>query len=83
MNTEAIESKLRAYGIAFRIHNDGIQYNVADANNIIHCYYPTTGTIVFHRESKDGRIRNIVKRNKDLDYLISILLNPVEIKYLQ
>lgn len=44
----------------YSVYKNGIQYNVKDRTGIIHSFYPTTGTCLYHW-SNDRADRNLIK----------------------
>ena len=67
-------------GINYSAYNYGVQYNAADKSGIVHSFYPTTGTILFH-ESNDKENRNTKTiKNCDIDTFIMYLNFPNIIK---
>lgn len=68
-------------GFRCRAYNKGIQFNVPDRDGIIHEFYPTTGTIVFHISNlKEGRNKTKIFRDKDIEWFMEYLNAPEKIK---
>ena len=69
-------------GFQYKAYNNGIQYNAADDDGIIHSFYPTNGTMLFHasNERKDRRTKTV--RYGTVERFLWMLKNPQEIKKL-
>ena len=68
-------------GFRCRAYNKGVQFNVPDRSGIIHEFYPTTGTVIFHFSSlKEDRGKIKTFRNKDIHWFMEYLNAPEKIK---
>lgn len=75
-----VADRLLKEGIKYSAYNYGVQYNAADKSGIVHSFYPTTGTILFHENnSKENRNTKTIK-NCDIDTFIMYLNFPNIIK---
>lgn len=67
----------------YAAYNRGVQFNAKDRNGIIHSFYPTTGTCLYHW-SNDKADRNLTKtiRKQTLNDFMKMLDRPQAIKAL-
>lgn len=66
----------------YKAYNEGIQFNVKDTDGIIHSFYPTSGTMLFHasNERSDRRIKTI--RGGSIEEFMQMLRHTKRIKNL-
>lgn len=78
-----VADTLEDHEFEYSAYNKGVQYNAKDRNGIIHTFYPTTGSIIFHW-SNNRADSKLVKtfRDRDLDYFMNMLEQPKEIRNL-
>lgn len=67
--------------LQYKSYNNGIQFNVTDENGIIHSYYPTTGTALFHKSNERGGGSKTL-RNQTLEQFLYYIRNPILIRNL-
>lgn len=65
-----------------KVHNGGSQINVRDKSGVTQSYYPTTGTMLFHRSNdwKDRKIKSIY--NGNIETFVDYINNPNKIEKL-
>lgn len=74
---QAIEVLLESGFSDCNVCNHGKQINVMDKDGIIHTFYPTTGTILFHFSNKKYDNKLITIRNETVETFIDFLCNPL------
>lgn len=63
----------------YKSYNHGIQFNVKDKNGIIHSFYPTTGTALFHEKNERGG-KVVTIRNLMLEAFLDYIRDPERIQ---
>lgn len=66
----------------YKAYNAGIQFNVVDTEGIIHSFYPTSGTMLFHASNERNDTRTKTIRDGSIDEFIMMLRDTNEIKKL-
>ena len=77
-----IADELEDLELTYKIYNYGVQYNVEDLNGIIHSYYPTTGTMLFHASNDRNDRRSKVIRDASFEEFVSYVTEPERIQEL-
>lgn len=65
-----------------KAYNAGIQFNAKDVNGVIHSFYPTSGTMLFHASNNRNDKRTITVKNGSIKVFMWMLKNTNEIKIL-
>jgi len=69
-------------GIEYKAYNSGVQYNTSDKNGVIHSFYPTTGTMLFHQgNDRRSKATRSVRGGNVFDF-IDYLTNVEKIQHL-
>lgn len=66
--------------LEYKTYNQGIQFNVADMAGVIHSFYPTTGTILFHEGNARNQRKTATLRDQSIYTFISYLVRPDRIQ---
>lgn len=64
----------------YKVYNRGVQFNIKDIEGVIHSFYPTTGTMLFHASNDRSDRRTKTIREGSLDRFLRMLKNPEQIK---
>lgn len=65
----------------YAAYNRGVQFNAKDRNGIIHSFYPTTGTALYHwSNNKADRTFTKTVRNQSLRDFMNMLDRPQSIR---
>lgn len=78
-----VAERLEDSHLEYASYGHGIQFNVKDMNGIIHSFYPSTGTMLFHRGNGIKYRKEIaVIRGGNLKRFMKLMRKPDEIQKL-
>lgn len=66
----------------YKAYNAGIQFNVTDADGVIHSFYPTSGTMLFHASNERSDRRTKTIRGGSIEEFMRMLRHTKQIKNL-
>ena len=78
-----VAERLEDAHLEYASYGNGVQFNVKDTNGIIHSFYPSTGTMLFHRGNGIKYRKEIaVIRGGNLKRFMKLMRKPDEIQKL-